>query len=81
MCLTSILFKDLDIELEDESKSNPCEVDEAHHSDVESTEVVIEEEALRYIGGYIVKKFVGIYSYLGKKASNCEFFSNSKSWD
>lgn len=80
MCLTSILFKDLDIELEDESKSNPYEVDEAHHSDVESTEAVIEEEALRYIGGYIVKKFVGTYAYLGKKASNCEIVSNSKSW-
>lgn len=35
-----------------------------------STDEVIEEESLRYIGGYIVRKFCKEYPHLGIKAIN-----------
>ena len=45
---------------------------------MENAEGVIEEEALRYIGGYIAKKFSMKYPDLGDK--NLQTRSKNESW-
>lgn len=69
VCLTTLVFKDMDFYIEGDDISD-VKIQEA-------PEVVIEEESLRYIGGYIVKKFSKKYPQLGSSVSNN---NEGKSW-
>lgn len=85
MCLTSLVFKDLELEVNKEKEETSEDVygeydnfsPELAH--VVSTGSVIEDESLAYIGGYIVRKFSSTYPHLGYRAeSSAE--GRSKSW-
>ena len=73
ICLTSIFFKSLDFDTEMDSGSIIDEVEEEQNLNKivevpeKSASDVIEEESLRYIGGYIAKKFSLKYPHLGEK--------------
>lgn len=72
--ITSNCFKDLDVGYELENDVN----DESDELGCKSIDVVIEEESLRYIGGYIERKFCVKYPHLGQKASECT--TKNKTW-
>ena len=74
--ITSNCFKDLDVGCELENAVDD-EIDDGEHG-CKSIDVVIEEESLRYIGGYIVRKFCVKYPHLGQKASEC--VTKDKRW-
>ena len=70
MYLRSLFFKNLDFEMENDmySSHKGLSIDD---DDIEkSASRVIEEEALRYIGGYIVRKFSKKYPHLGSRVKN-----------
>lgn len=83
LCLTSMLFKDFEFDLpkqgnydedDDEDVANVC-IDMYSEINNNATCVgdKIEDEALKYIGGYMVKKFINKYPNLGtKECSNAD---------
>ena len=78
VCLTSLLFKDLESDCENDmrfSAQDDMSIDDVNMEKTVST--VIEEEALRYIGGYIVKKFSIKYPHLGNQET-CD--TSDRSW-
>lgn len=82
ICLTSLLFKDM--ELDTEAVGDEVSVDLHENQEnmenvnvLESASTVIEEQSLQYIGGYIVKKFSMKYPNLGHVAENCGSPTNS----
>ena len=72
LCLTSQLFRNIDFELIEDELDDGAEISVPIEVVEKSAENVIEEEALRYIGGYIVRKFSMKYPYLGSKANSTE---------
>ena len=76
LCVTSSIFQDMEIE-----DINP-DISEWQEDDLEmnkenTAESVIEEEALLYVGGYIVKKFQFEYPHLGQKVSEDNRFEST----
>ena len=70
LCLTSLMFRNLEFESELQ-EINDEEGDLTLEDDLNKTAtMVIEEEVLRYIGSYIVKKFTTKYPHLGTKTDN-----------
>lgn len=61
MRLTTLMFKDMDFNIEEDNDYRDVINDMTH----DSPEEVIKDEALRYIGGYIVRKFSIKYPDLG----------------
>ncbi|KAK4329137.1 hypothetical protein Pmani_000479 [Petrolisthes manimaculis] len=85
LCMTSLIFKNMDIELDciDGDLSNDIKEIEsfAPEGDAEqNTSTVIEVQALHYIGGYIVRKFSLKYPHLGCKCDDSESISKENSW-
>lgn len=83
--ITSRYFKNLDVENEVEScvsdLYDECETYLENAREDENCKPiadVIEEESLRYIGGYIARKFCVKYPYLGHKKVECP--SMNKTW-
>lgn len=83
ICLTSLVFQNLELDM-DKGNDEICEevnVDKENFSsgkvNTTSTGNVIEDESLAYIGGYIVNKFSNKYPHLGYRAENC---GKSTSW-
>lgn len=74
--MTSKCFKDLGVGYELQYDVNPENEDVEHGC--EAIDEVIEKESLRYIGGYIVKKFAVKYPDLGQKANIC--MSKDETW-
>lgn len=86
ICLTSLAFKNMDFELENE-KDATADLDDLTSCPTKQDKIavlttsdVIEEESLRYIGGYIVKKFAFKYPYLGLKVIDKVSSSCTKTW-
>ena len=78
ICLTSLMFREFEFE-DDEIMKSPRDNGLCKDRYLEkNASIVIEEEALRYIGVYIVKKFNSKYQYLGNKMSNNG--TNEKTW-
>lgn len=84
ICVTSFIFKNMDVELESDNSIVDDDIDrnirgiDVTENGTKSVATVIEEESLRYIGGYIVNKFALKYPYLGKKASSQA--SSNQTW-
>lgn len=81
--MTSQCFKDLDTGHEindeyDDFDENLRECVKPTENASKTIDVVIEEESLKYIGGYIVKKFCLKYPDLGLKATQCN--AMTKTW-
>ena len=69
ICLTSQMFGDIDFDL-GTPESDEVQDNVSLCKPGEETTDVIEEEALRYIGGYIVRKFSMRYPHLGKNVNS-----------
>lgn len=68
ICLTSQIFLNSDFDFENDDLNDEEEFTRGNTDvKIKTTEGVIEEEALRYIGGYVVRKFVMKYPNLGNK--------------
>ena len=58
LCLTSQLFRNIDFELTEHESDEAIEIPHPKEAmEKTAAETRIEEEALRYIGSYIVRKF------------------------
>ena len=83
--ITSLCFKDLDVGPDvnyeyDNIDENLRDCVISVYNPKKAIHVVIEEESLKYIGGYIVKKFNTKYPHLGHKASDCRPTAMAKTW-
>lgn len=81
ICLTSQFFKKIECDFETENDDIIDMKEELNSETGEDKRLiseVIEEESLRYIGGYVVKKFALKYPHLGVKATEAN--GNENSW-
>lgn len=69
LLITALSFQDVDFSVGPENYTDE-EAEEVMAKE-NTPDNLMDEESLRYIGGYIVKKFINKYPYLGKKEDSC----------